>query len=42
MSRKHKNAHLAYFDGVIDEVMIWKRSLSEIEIKQLYGLLGGK
>jgi hypothetical protein len=30
------------FDGLIDEVMIWNRALSDAEIKQLYELTGGK
>ena len=26
----------SYFDGKIDEVMVWSRALSAVEIKQLY------
>ena len=31
-----------HFNGVIDEVMMWNRALSESEIKQLFELQGGK
>ena len=30
------------FDGMLDEVMIWSRALSEKEVKQLYELQNGK
>jgi len=31
-----------YFNGYIDEVMIWNRALSDAEIKQVYKLTGGQ
>jgi len=31
-----------YYDGEIDDVMIWSRALSENEVKQVYKLTGGK
>jgi hypothetical protein len=31
-----------FFHGSLDEVMIWRRALSEDEIKQVYRLTGGK
>jgi len=30
-----------YFDGLLDDVMIWNRALSEEEVKQLYKVQGG-
>jgi len=31
-----------FLNGMLDEVMIWNRALSQAEVKQLYKLQGGK
>jgi len=38
----HAQTWNGFFHGLIDEVMIWNRALSESEVKQVYELTGGK